>query len=271
MRFSSPDYRLPQIEALRSDQILFSGTTQPMTLEGVDKDSGERGQFVVKFIKSPRMSEKSSARELIASWIAMELELPVVEPVIIHVSEHFVDSMRGKEGFAVASQSVGQNYGSRYMAGYEDILTGQKFSMQMESDALKIYGFDLFITNTDRGHQKNNVITNGEQFLIFDHELSFSHISILPFLRSSTPWIFNESEKTLYQKHVFYNYLKGRVQDFTSFASDLQRINDDFWQKVETLLPTSWTTSEVGEIREYLSQIIKHRSDFSDQLTQSLL
>ncbi|MBS4072154.1 MAG: hypothetical protein KGZ90_12535 [Algoriphagus sp.] len=271
MRFSDSQYYLPQIEALRANRVMSSGTTLPMSLEGVDRVTGVRDQFVVKFVKSPRMSPASSAKELIAAWVAMELDLPVVDPVIIHISQPFVESMRGYDGFIHASQSLGENYGSRYKAGFEELLAGQKFSGKMETDALRIFGFDLFVTNSDRGHQKNNVNTNGEEFLIFDHELSFSHVTILPFLRTKTPWIVLDHEKTLYQKHVFYPYLKGKVQDFSTFASDLQRIDDAFWQKVETLLPTAWNTSEVGEIRAYLTEIVNHRDEFADQLTQSLL
>jgi len=271
MKLSDPNYHLPQIEALRAGRVMASGTTQPMSLEGVDRETGEKGQFIIKFIKSPRMSEVSSARELIAAWIALELNLPVVEPVVIHVSQDFVESMRGREGFLTASQSLGENFGSRYKSGFQELLVGQKFSGKMEEMALRIYGFDSFITNPDRGHQKSNVNTNGEEFLIFDHELSFSHVTILPFLRSKTPWILSEHEKTLFEKHVFYPYLKGKEQDFTTFAFDLQRINDDFWQKVNAFLPAAWRTSEVDEIRAYLTEIVNHRDEFSDQLTQTLL
>jgi len=271
MHFSDPSYQFPQIEALRSGKVLSTGTTLPMSLEGVDRVTGERGQFIVKFIKSPRMSEKASAKELIAAWIAMELDLPVVEPAIIHISQDFVESMRGYEGYVTASQSVGENFGSRYRNGFQEILAGQKFSGRMEADSLRIFGFDLFITNADRGHQRSNVHTNGEEFLIFDHEMSFSHVSILSFVRSKRPWIISEHEKTLYEKHVFYPYLKNKEQDFTTFASDLQRIDDSFWEKVETLLPPAWNTTEVAEIRDYLFEIVKHRDEFADQLIQTLL
>lgn len=70
MRFSDIEYSLPQIEALRAGHILMTGTTLPMILEGVDRVTGERGQFVVKFKNANRMSLTSSARELIAAWIA---------------------------------------------------------------------------------------------------------------------------------------------------------------------------------------------------------
>lgn len=271
MHFSDPSYQLPQIEALRAVKVMDTGRTLPMTLDGVDKNTGQKDQFVVKFLNANNKNPSSPAKELIASFIGLELELPTVQPAIINISKEFVDSIYGRTGFSLASQCIGENFGSRYQSGFAEILASQKFSGKMEADSLRIYGFDMFITNADRGHQKNNVHTNGEKFLIFDHEMSFSHISLLSMFRNKTPWIFNENDKTNIKKHVFYPYLKDQVRDFTTFASDLQRINDSFWQKVETLLPTAWNTSEVSEIRAYLTEIVNHRDEFADQLTQSLL
>jgi hypothetical protein len=271
MLFSDPNYILPQIEALRPGHILSSGTTLPMVLEGVDRSTYERGQYVIKFWNANRMSKASSGRELIASWIAMEFELPVVTPVIIHVSQDFADSLTGREGYKAALQSLEENFGSQYKPGFEEILTGQKFSNQMVEMALRIYAFDLFITNPDRGHQKNNVNTNGSDFLIFDHELAFSYISMMPFLRSKTPWIFSENDRDLYSKHVFYKYLKGAERDFSYFSENLERLNDGFWQKAHDCLPLSWKPNEFDEIRNYLSEIVLNKEKFADQLTQTLL
>lgn len=270
MHFSEPSYQLPQIEALRAVKVMDTGRTLPMALEGVDKNSGQKDQFVVKFLNANNKNPSSPAKELIASWIGLELELPIVQPAIINISKEFVDSIYGRTGFSLASQCIGENFGSRYQPGFGEILASQKFSGKMEADALRIYGFDMFITNADRGHQKNNVHTNGEEFLIFDHELGFSYISMI-FNRNPTPWIFDENDKINMPKDVFYPYLKNKEQDFTTFASDLQRIDDSFWEKVETLLPAAWNTPEVGEIRNYLSEIVKHRDEFADQLTQTLL
>jgi hypothetical protein len=271
MLFSDPAYRLPQIEALRPGHILTSGTTLPMILDGVDRNTYERGQYVIKFWNANRMSKASSARELIASWIALELELPVVEPVIIHVSQAFVDTLYGRDGYKAASQSLGENFGSTYRPGFEEILMGQKFNNQMEEIALRIYAFDLLITNPDRGHQKNNVNTNGTDFLIFDHELAFSYISMLPFLRSKSPWIFSENDRELYSKHVFYKYLKGEERDFSYFSQDLEKLNDSFWQKAYDCLLPSWRSSEFDEIRNYLTEIVLNKEKFADQLTLTLL
>jgi hypothetical protein len=270
MLFSDPTYQLPQIEALRAVKVMDTGRTLPMALDGVDKNTGQKDQFVVKFLNANNKNPSSPAKELIASFIGLELELPIVTPAIINISKEFVDSIYGRTGFSLASQCIGENFGSRYRPGFEELLVGQKFSGKMEADAIRIYGFDMFITNADRGHQKNNVHTNGEEFLIFDHEMGFSYISMI-FNRNPTPWIFDENDKINIPKHVFYSYLKNKEQDFTTFASDLQRIDDSFWEKVETLLPAAWNTSEVGEIRDYLTEIVKHRDEFADQLTQTLL
>lgn len=55
-KLSHSEYRLPVIEALNSFKIFETGTTAPMAINGVDVDSDERGQFVVKFKHNNRMS-----------------------------------------------------------------------------------------------------------------------------------------------------------------------------------------------------------------------
>lgn len=134
--------------------------------------------------------------------------------------------------------------------------------------ALKIYAFDLMITNPDRGNKKDNVITNGSEFLIFDHELAFSYLVTL--FKSTTPWLLVPKEKELYSNHVFYKYLKGEDRDFTKITLDYERLDSAFWQKVDDLLPDDWKSNEIKEIRNYLAEIVSRKEEFADQLTQTL-
>ncbi|MBK8521463.1 MAG: hypothetical protein IPL54_11560 [Chitinophagaceae bacterium] len=57
------------------------------------------------------MSIESSSRELIAAFIAMELELHVAEPVLVNVTPEFVETLIGKDGYKFASNSIGLNFG----------------------------------------------------------------------------------------------------------------------------------------------------------------
>ncbi len=272
IKLTDPEYRLPFVEALSAFDLFDMGTTAPLGLWGVDPETAERGQYVVKLKKSDRMTTTSSAFELIGAWMAMELELPVVEPALIHISSDFVEtSMKGRDGYRVALQSEGINFGSKYQAGYLNYPTVPFAMTQDFIEIIKlIYVFDLFIANTDRGHQRPNVAYNGSKLMLYDHELAFSFLRILPFLRNKTPWIFNEMDKDLYEKHIFFRTLKDLQLDFTQQVSLLERFNTRFWDKVYQTLPPEWIDDDIKEIRPYLTSIVTNLTNFAESINKTV-
>jgi hypothetical protein len=266
-----PEYRLPRVEALGSFPLFEHGTTAPMAVFGVDTSTGERKKYVVKCKRSGRMSPTSSAFEIIGAWMAMELGLPVAEPALVNLSHEFVETvLRGKDSYAVASQSEGINCASVYYSGYtniadiDDILKGT-----LLETAQQIYVFDIFIANTDRGHQKPNIVFNGTDFLLYDHELAFSFSLILSFLRNPTPWILNDADRELYSKHIFYKPLKKQKPDLAEQVSRLQCFNTAFWDKVYATLPPEWIDEKVRGIAEHLQAIVKNHDYFADSLNKT--
>lgn len=271
-KITDAEYSLPQIQALSGVRVLSTGTTEPMLIRGVDMNSGSRGQFVVKFTKGPRMSASSACFETLGVWIGKELGLNVVEPVIIHIKPDFVDSIIGRDGFQNARNSVGINYGCSYVEGYMELIDGRALlSKNLLVEAQNIFAFDMFISNSDRGAGKPNVLTNGHNFLIYDHELAFSFVMLLPFLRSKTPWILGEAEKEMYNKHHFFSYLKHSKIDFFEFTERFAKIDDYFWERVYEFMPLQWQSSQIEEIKTYLKLIIEHRGIFAKELQQILL
>lgn len=272
MKLTDPEYRLPTIEALSAFDLFDKGTTAPLAIWAVDINTGNRGQYVVKFKNSERMSTTSSAFELIGAWMAKELELPVVEPALINISADFVETaMKGRDGYRAALQSQGINFGSLYQPGFSSIPEG---SFALPDDLVEIakliYVFDIFIANTDRGHQRSNVASNGTELLIYDHELAFSFLRMLPFLRNKTPWILNDADRDLYQKHIFYNMLKDLTPDLTQQTKLLQRYDSVFWEKVYKTLPQEWIDDHVIEIAPYLTSIVENHAYFAESLNKTL-
>lgn len=272
MKLTAPEYRLPTIEALSAFDLFDKGTTAPMGVWGVNTGSGERGEYVVKFKNADRMTTTSSAFELIGAWMAMELELPVVKPVLVNISPEFVETaLKGRAGYRAALQSQGTNFGSVYQPGFSSIpATSFTLSDDMLEVAKLIYVFDLFIANTDRGHAKANVASNGTELMIYDHELAFSFSRILPFLRNPTPWILNEADKDLYLGHFFYKTLRDLQPDLTQQVSLLQRFDSAFWAKVYATLPPDWINTKVREIEPYLASIVANHAYFAESLNKTL-
>lgn len=271
-KLSDQNYRLPQIEALSDFGVMDTGTTEPMGIRGVDIDTGIRGQFVVKYINSSRMSAKSSCRELLGCWMARELEITVVEPVLVNISEAFVGNLIGKQGYQSALKSIGLNYGSVYEAGY-NMVPNSNFALNgnLIEQAKTIFMFDMFIANADRGAGKPNVLSNGENLLVFDHELAFSFVDIISFLRNPKPWTIGAAEQEMYEKHYFYPYFRKQEIDFTSETNKLTCFNHSFWDKAFNHIPEEWKTDELNEIKNHLDSIIENKSIFAEQLTKIIL
>ncbi len=269
-KISEQDYRLPIVEAFSAFDLLDKGTTAPIAVWGADTLSGERAQYVVKMKNSNRMSTTSSAFELIGAWMAMELELPVVEPALVNFSTDFIDTVRN--GYRIAIQSEGLNFGSKYQSGFANIPHNSFSFLDDYAEIIKlIYVFDIFIENADRGHQRDNVQFNGSSLLIYDHEMAFTFTRILSFFRNKTPWILNETANDLYQKHLFYKYLRESRPDLTQQVMMLDRFNTEFWDKVYNLLPPEWINDEVLEVRPYLSSIVQNLAYFAHSLNKTLV
>jgi len=271
-KLTDPDYRLPIAEALGAFDLFETGTTTPMAVWAVDTLGGSRGQYVVKFKHANRMSILSSTFELIGAWMAIELGLPAVEPALINISAEFVEiAMKGRDGYKAALQSQGLNFGTVYKAGYT-YLPPRSLSLNDDLiDQIKLlYVFDNFISNADRGHQRPNVAFNGQKMLIFDHELAFSFISLLPSLRNPKPWLLNDSDRETYANHHFYPLLKSLDANFEEQAHKLKCIDEGFWLKLKNTIPAEWLTDEIHQIEVYLSSIIRNIDTFASSLNKTI-
>ena len=270
-KVTDTSYRLPTIEALSSFDLFESGTTLPMAIWGVDTDTGERGQYVVKYKNQNRMSVSASAFEFLGAWMAIEVGLQAAEPVAINISEDFANTLKGRDGFKAATQSRGINFGSKYVAGITQIPpSGFTLTNEQIAQAKQLFALDLFIQNIDRGHQKPNVGLHNDELFIYDHELAFSFLRQLPFLRSKTPWILEPADSELYKKHFFYRYLKGQVEDFNEPVYELAKLNDDFWRCVIQHMPKDFKVEELTEIKDYLLPFLKHLKEFAASIHKTM-
>ncbi len=267
-KITDKEYFLPTIQALSGDTLLGTGTTKPMLIRGVCTTTGEKSDYVAKFKNSPRMSIESSSRELIAAFIAMELELHVAEPVLVNVTPEFVETLIGKDGYKFASNSIGLNFGCKYFTGYWEFIKGQNPNDNQYEEAEKIYAFDIFIANPDRRVDKQNMLTDGDKVLIFDHELAFSFV--MDIIKNPTPWLIGPADLSWIKNHYFYNILKQNKHNFDTFVESFNVLDSNFWSKVNVLIPKEWVTSQVNEIQSNLELLVKNRNHFLEQLYKSL-
>lgn len=256
-RITNAGYRLPVVFAQRLDGKFGNSANQPLLISGVDKMTAEKGSYAIKLKAAPRMSEEASMRELLASFLAMEMGIPVVEPVIIEITSEFVELLKGSPSWAVGNKSLGYNYGSRYIRDYSILLLNKPLTdhqLPLAQDAL---AFDIFIQNSDRTNEKPNMLTDGRNLVILDHEIAFGFI-FAPFLTPNI-WEMQEQHKNWISQHCLHPLVKGKYYDYEAFASKFDVITDGFWQKAWELIPEEWRTDQFDIIRKTLTGIIANR------------
>ena len=185
--------KLPTIITLRYHDEFSSGANKPILISGVDKESGEQKECVVKMMASERMRPEAASFELLASFIAWEWGISIVHPVLIEISEEFVESLRGRGQYLAASQSVGLNYGSIYQPNYKTLEVDLRLNKNLLFQAQKIFAFDVFIGNADRKTDKPNCMHNADEILIYDHELAFSFLHLI--FGDAEPWNISEQDR----------------------------------------------------------------------------
>lgn len=268
-KLTNKDYFLPEIYAIQSYKILNSGTTQPMLIEGICKKTEAKSDYVVKFKTSQRMSPLSSSFELIASLIGLELDLNIAEPALIEINNDFVDTLKGKEGYKNASNSLGINFGCKYVEGFMELASRQHLNDNLYQKAEEIFSFDIFISNADRRVDKPNMLTDGEKILLFDHELAFGFI--MDIIKNPKPWIISDADLGWIKNHYFYSYLKGYEHNFDAFVDKFIVLDANFWAKVYNVIPNEWKSSNFEAIKNNLDGFINNKEEFKEQLNKILL
>lgn len=264
-------YKLPVVAALNAFDLPGSGSTLPQGVWAVNKESGERKQYIVKWQNANRMSPTSCGFELLGAWMARELEVPAITPAAVEVSPDFVQTaMQKRPAFDAALQSIGLNFGSEYLPGLLPFPAELPLNPSLEQQISQLYVFDIFIGNSDRGHQKPNVGLINSGLFAYDHELAFSFMRELPFLRNSNPWILRETDSFWYEKHHFYQKIRTMQPDLSQYVNRLSRFDNEFWDKAYSLIPDPWRTPEVLGIKAYLNLITENLDKFALSIQQTL-
>lgn len=264
MNVTDPEYRLPIIQPLRFNEHFTSSANKPLLITGVDTQTGEKGDYVVKFRASERMSSEASMRELIAAFIAKQIEIPIVEPVIVDVDAEFVELLKRKDVWSVANKSIGYNYGSTYVSEMSTLVIDQPLSPAQLEHAQQIVAFDVFIQNSDRTNNKPNMLTNGKEIVILDHEIAFGFVFDL--FPNPQPWLIREADMQWINNHCLLKKVQGKSFEWQAFGEKLDRLDGNFWATALAHIPEEWRSEQFDTIRGFLSQICEHRDDFINEL-----
>lgn len=267
---------LPTIVPLRFHYEFSSGANKPILITGVDKNSGDSKECVVKLMGSERMRPESASFELLASFIAWELGIAVVEPVLIEIIPEFVETLRGNYTFRTAQNSIGINYGSIYIAGDITQPNNIRLSDLKLYQALEIFTFDILIANEDRTQTKPNFLSGQNDLIIYDHELAFSFLYLIlgnqaSQLKITEPWRITEDDILNWISKMFlYPIVKGKPFPETEIIQKLYKISEDFWQKAFNLIPAEWQSDQLIRIKDTLNLVVSHKEQFVENIKRAI-
>jgi hypothetical protein len=270
-KITDENYQVKTVHATEWHNVFASGTTEPMLIWAMDAESGNRDSYVIKPFGHPRIYPQAVMKECLGAWIALELQLNAFEPVYVEVSTDFVETLRGNQYHQRFIESVGVNFGTRYVPGTTQIIGKNCLTNIQSSQAEKVTSFDLFISNGDRRLEKPNLVLAENNLFVFDHELAFDFLMMLSFTRNPRPWELGDWELKMLRNHFLYAKLKGTQIDITDFVERFTQLDDHFWTKADELLPANWRSDDLTTIKDHLALIVENRTIFAQQLAQAIL
>jgi hypothetical protein len=257
-------FELQHVFATGYSKTFHTGANAPVLALGIIKGNQQKGSFVIKLKAGETMSDPSAnMKELLAVFIAWELEIPVASPVLVDVSGDFLGTITDAKTLEMAKRSIGLNFGTVYIDNYQT-LTITPPPEKLIPFAQTLFAFDLLIQNIDRTENKPNMLTNGEQIVAIDHEKAFSFIYSL--FGPVEIWQLPETGKDWIKQHILRNLVKGKAFDAELFMDKCERLTPDFWAKAEELIPAEWKTEHFNTIKQKVSGFITNRQQFIKEL-----
>ncbi|QQT55312.1 hypothetical protein I6I98_08680 [Sphingobacterium multivorum] len=263
LSIKSKQFTLAQVYAVEVIHELTESANLPFVVGAIDKATHERAEYVVKLNSSERMIPNGRMFELIGAFMAIELDLSVVVPVIVDVSEDFIELQKGKDHFLRCSKSLGYNYGSEFVKGLLILDNHIALTGKQKDVAQEILAFDMLIRNVDRNAEKPNMITDGNTLLLLDHEAAFAFVREMPWDKNIEPWNFNELDKGVLFKHCLFSRVKGNIEQLDEFSEKMTRFDDDFWDRAKSIIPNEWFSEDsFNIIKTHVDLMVKNRAVF---------
>lgn len=247
-----------RLKAVGFVKRMTSGRTKPTVLacEDINGEADDTFEFVVKLRGSIETGPIGLMCEIVASRLGLFLDLPVVEPALVEITEEFVASVPDREAKDALNRSLGLNFGSVNLSGgYHTWPVGKSVPQALRQTASEIIAFDAFILNPDRRRDNPNLFWRDEELVLFDHDLAFSFLFAIPL--SATPWA--ESFERSLRSHVFYHPLKSRLVSLDRFQGAVEALGDEHIRGIMESVPEEWrlegdADTKWTRVGEYLSR-----------------
>lgn len=229
---------LSEVSATRFDRSMTNGRTGPVLIAAEDADGNEI-DLIAKFTNHPHLTVNGLVREAIAAMLAVDLQLPIPEPRLVRLDPLFTDAVEQVDASLGArlKAAIPVGFGSTKLpSGFGIWSLERDVPANSLNQAAEIFAFDCLTQNADRNKQSPNVMWNGSDFAIIDHELAFQFQGVLFW---KPPWE-SESLTSFASNHLFHKSLKGKPLNLQGLIARWSGISDARLVEYDGALPQEW-------------------------------
>lgn len=261
----------PTLTATRWLGFKGSGRTRP-ALMGCDLPDGGEIECVVKIGGHKESAPHQPVCELVAALLAVDLGLPVVEPLLVEITPQFVTQAVPKsdaEAQTRLTHVTGFAFATRHLAaGYSILPVGKPPAQALLPSLAELYAFDGLIQNADRLPTNTNCLLKGTELRFFDHDQAFGFLLDL-FGAGKVSQI--ESYKFM-DKHLAWRHLARDRAQFNRIEGAWEAITDETIAGYQALIPDAWPGKKTyfGQIETHLKNIRTELATALDAITMSL-
>lgn len=255
---------IPFLAASRWIGFKGSGRTQPAFI-GCDLPGGGEIECVVKLGGHRESAPHQPVCELVASLLAVDLDLPVAEPLLVEITPEFASSAVPATDAAARErcrQAIGWCFATRQLpAGFAVSPVRKSPSKAMLPALAELYAFDALIQNADRTAANPNCLMKGDELRFFDHDQAFSFLLALfgsePLNQPDTYAFLGQhfARPFLGRDRALFSRVEGAWEAMSSAAVD----------GYATLIPDAWPGK-----RRYFPQIKDHLIKVRTELAPAL-
>ena len=194
--------------------------------------------------------------EFVAYHLADWLTIATPSPAIAIVTPEFVDTLPGSNPAKAAfAKSLGPNFATSFLTpGYSTWPTNGPIPHDLFQTCVEMFAFDVLLQNPDRRRDNPNMLWNGEEIYLYDHEMAFSFI--FDAKAKTTPIdTLNAAALNFFTTHVFFLELRKKKIDLSRMEGALASIKDDAIADVEKHLPGDWKSQHLGPILTYIKAL----------------
>lgn len=205
--------------------------------------------------------------EFVAAQLAAHLQIPMPEPALIEIDPRLAEVVQEEEVANRIRTSAGLNFGTKFLsAGYVIWQRDDAIPSSLRQIASEVMAFDAVIDNADRCRQNPNLLWNGDELFVFDHEKAFAFTRLIgapqdPFEYESMRFLRN---------HPLHADLRGRAIDLSGFIDRLEDLLDSHIDEILGAIPSAFGGEYVEEIRQWLVKV-RERAGNIDGALRSIL